>query len=156
MATWDLPWQKWSRKPSIELVWIRRCFSPSKSKEGHTSGPTKLYTVVKEDGATPKRRLHKLIHRSCAIYFPGGVDLSIRGAMHSTQCPKSALLSNSGRITMSCPKSATCNVTRDGLKLPGKDLKLDATRKGIRKFTNLLSTIQKNATSSSRSSWRPK
>ena len=40
-----------------------------------------IYTVVKVDGTTPKRyslvRGHdKAIHGSCAIYFPGGVNLA--------------------------------------------------------------------------------
>ena len=45
-------------------------------------GIPKCYTVVKVDGATPKRWIsfrghYKPIHRSCAIYFPGGIDENI-------------------------------------------------------------------------------
>ena len=41
-----------------------------------------MYTVVKVDGATPKRwrfvRSHdKPIHGSCAIYFPGGMHVYV-------------------------------------------------------------------------------
>ena len=62
-------------------AWVRLVARDSeKGLKGHT-GQMDIYTVVKVDGATPKRCLvrghDKPIHGSCAIYFPGGIYMYI-------------------------------------------------------------------------------